>query len=143
MILRQNGKDIVRAEALPQDTTNWKLEEVSKPGVIPDMCEYDPKDVIRDWNLNFNTGNVMILRQNGKDIVMEEVSKPGVIPDMCEYDPKDVIRDWNLNFNTGNAVMNIAMTELGSGGDDIERLEKAVQYLQYEIDYLKRFRSNS
>jgi hypothetical protein len=98
MILRQNGKDIVRAEALPQDTTNWKLEEVSKPGVIPDMCEYDPKDVIRDWN---------------------------------------------LNFNTGNAVMNIAMTELGSGGDDIERLEKAVQYLQYEIDYLKRFRSNS
>lgn len=52
-----------------------------------------------------------------------------------KYEPKDVIRDWGLNFNTGSAVK--YLSRAGRKGDIIEDLEKAKQFIQFEIDFLK------
>ena len=52
-----------------------------------------------------------------------------------KYEPKDVIRDWELNFNLGSAVKYISRA--GRKGDKIEDLEKARQFLDFEIEVLK------
>lgn len=52
-----------------------------------------------------------------------------------QFEPIDVINDWNLNFQTGNAVKYIS--RVGRKGKDIEDLEKAIWYLQYEVKKLK------
>lgn len=52
-----------------------------------------------------------------------------------KYEPKDVIRDWELNFNLGSAVKYISRA--GRKGDKIEELEKARQFLDFEIEALK------
>lgn len=64
-----------------------------------------------------------------------EVSKPKHYCEGRKYEPKDVIRDWGLNFNTGSAVK--YLSRAGRKGDIIEDLEKAKQFIQFEIDYLK------
>lgn len=53
-----------------------------------------------------------------------------------KYEPKDVIRDWGLNFNLGNCVKYVARA--GKKDDIIQDLEKAKQYIQFEIDYLSQ-----
>lgn len=64
------------------------------------------------------------------------VSHPSHYCEGRKYEPKDVIRDWGLNFNTGSAVK--YLSRAGRKGDIIEDLEKAKQFIQFEIDYLKQ-----
>ena len=52
-----------------------------------------------------------------------------------KYEPKDVIRDWDLNFNLGNVIKYVSRA--GRKDSKIVDLEKAKQYLQFEIDYLQ------
>ena len=52
-----------------------------------------------------------------------------------KFEPKDVIRDWKLNFNLGSALKYIARA--GRKGDPVEDLEKAREYLAFEIEALK------
>lgn len=52
------------------------------------------------------------------------------------YEPKDVIRDWNLNFNLGNAVKYISRNGRKEGNSKIQDLEKARQYITFELEYL-------
>ena len=54
-----------------------------------------------------------------------------------KYEVKDVIRDWNLNFNLGNAVKYIARAPYKHPDKIIEDYEKAKQYIDFEIEYLK------
>lgn len=56
-----------------------------------------------------------------------------------KYEPKDVIRDWDLNFNLGSAVKYISRA--GRKGNKIEDLEKAMQFLKFEIAALKEEKS--
>ena len=63
------------------------------------------------------------------------VSHPSHYCDGRKYEPKDVIRDWGLNFNIGSACK--YLSRAGRKGDIIEDLEKAKQFIQFEIDYLK------
>ena len=51
-----------------------------------------------------------------------------------KYEPHKVIRDWDLNFNLGSAVKYIARA--GRKDDAIEDLEKAIEYLKFEIEEL-------
>lgn len=51
-----------------------------------------------------------------------------------KFEPKDVIRDWGLNFNLGSAVKYISRA--GRKGNIIEDLQKAQQFIQFEIDAL-------
>lgn len=57
------------------------------------------------------------------------------------YEPKDVIRDWELNFNLGSAVKYISRA--GRKDDMIQDLKKAIQFIQFEIDYLERGQDNA
>lgn len=49
--------------------------------------------------------------------------------------PKDVIRTWGLNFNLGSAVKYIARA--GHKDDIIQDLSKAIQFIQFELEYYK------
>ena len=64
------------------------------------------------------------------------VSNPSHYCEGRKYEPKDVIRNWDLNFNLGCAVK--YLSRAGRKGDKIEDLEKAKQYIQFEIDYLRK-----
>lgn len=58
-----------------------------------------------------------------------------------KYEPIEVINDWGLNFQTGNAVKYISRAGRKNSDATIEDLEKAVWYLQWEINYLKSEKS--
>lgn len=53
-----------------------------------------------------------------------------------KFEPKDVIREWGLNFNLGSAIKYISRA--GRKGDKIEDLQKAVQFLEFEIEALEK-----
>jgi hypothetical protein len=55
------------------------------------------------------------------------------------YDLIDVISDYELNFNRGNIVKYICRA--GKKDDEIKDLEKALDYLNREIEILKGQRS--
>lgn len=52
-----------------------------------------------------------------------------------KYEPRKVIADWGLNFNLGNAVKYISRA--GRKGNKIEDLQKAIQYIEFEIEELE------
>lgn len=54
-----------------------------------------------------------------------------------KYEVIDVINDWQLNFQRGNAVKYIARAGRKDAAKEIEDLEKACYYLNYEIKQLK------
>lgn len=68
-------------------------------------------------------------------MAFDDVSKPSHYVDGRQYEPHLVIEDWGLNFNLGSAVKYISRA--GRKGDKIQDLEKARQFLTFEIDRLK------
>lgn len=62
-------------------------------------------------------------------------------PAYYNYKPKYVIRDWGLNFNLGNVIKYTARA--GKKDDIIQDLEKAKQYLKFEIKALKKERKKN
>ena len=66
----------------------------------------------------------------------DAVRKPSHYVEGRKFEPKDVIRDWGLNFNLGNAVKYLARA--GRKGDTVEDLRKAQEYIQFELDALKK-----
>ena len=63
------------------------------------------------------------------------IERPAHYVEGRKYEPKDVIRDWDLNFNLGNVIKYVSRA--GRKDNKIVDLEKAKQYLQFEIDYLQ------
>ena len=55
-----------------------------------------------------------------------------------KYEPKDVIHEWGLNFNLGSAVKYIARA--GRKDDILQDLEKAREFLTFEIEAIKEAR---
>lgn len=53
-------------------------------------------------------------------------------------EPIDVIEGWGLSFALGNVIKYVARA--GRKGDAFEDLEKAIYYLQREIQYYKQLR---
>jgi hypothetical protein len=64
------------------------------------------------------------------------INKPDHYCKGRKYEPKDVIRDWELNFNLGNVIKYVARA--GRKEDELLDLEKAKQYLEFEIDALMK-----
>lgn len=56
-----------------------------------------------------------------------------------EYEPKDVIRAWGLNFNLGSAVKYIARA--GRKDDILQELNKAKQFIEFEIEAIEKERA--
>ena len=70
----------------------------------------------------------------------DPVNRPRHYCEGRRHEPIDVIEDWDLGFHLGNAVKYISRA--GHKGDAVEDLEKAVWYIQREIDRLKRNRAS-
>ena len=68
---------------------------------------------------NLTMGNVPKHYQNGKI-----------------YDLIDVIEDFKLNFNRGNVLKYVCRA--GKKENEVEDIEKAIDYLQRELKYVKR-----
>lgn len=73
-----------RGNKLPTGMTPYKLEDfkdyydpVSKPSHYTEGRKYEPKDVILDWNLNFNLGNAVkyVARAGRKDDILQDLKK--------------------------------------------------------------------
>lgn len=63
------------------------------------------------------------------------VKHPSHYAEGRKYEPKDVIRDWGLNFNLGSAVKYVARA--GRKDDIIQDLQKAQEFIQFEIDAIE------
>lgn len=57
-----------------------------------------------------------------------------------KIEPRVVIREWGLNFNLGSALKYIVRA--GRKDDVIQDLEKAKQYLEFEIEALMNERNS-
>lgn len=68
----------------------------------------------------------------------DEISKPSHYCEGRKYEPKDVIRDWNLDFNLGNVVKYISRNGRKQNESSLKDLQKARQYLDFEIVALKK-----
>lgn len=68
----------------------------------------------------------------------EHVNHPDHYLGTRKYEPIDVIDDWELNFQTGNAVKYISRAGRKNKDTTIQDLEKAIWYLQWEINNLKK-----
>ena len=55
-----------------------------------------------------------------------------------KYEVIDIIDDWKLDFCLGNAVKYIARAGKKDPTKTIEDLEKAIWYINHEIDILKK-----
>lgn len=66
------------------------------------------------------------------------IKKPAHYCKGRKYEPKDVIHDWGLNFNLGNAVKYISRNGRKDGNSVLQNLMKAQQYLDFEIDFIKK-----
>lgn len=62
----------------------------------------------------------------------DTISHPSHYTDGREYEPRKVIVDWGLGFYLGNTVKYIARA--GRKGNRLEDLQKAKQYLEWEIE---------
>lgn len=69
------------------------------------------------------------------EVNRKNIERPAHYVEGRKYEPKDVIRDWDLNFNLGNVIKYVSRA--GRKNSKIVDLEKAKQYLQFEIDYLQ------
>lgn len=56
-----------------------------------------------------------------------------------KYEPRKVIHDWELNFNLGNAVK--YLSRAGRKDDIIQDLNKAKQYIDFEIEEITNRRN--
>lgn len=84
-------------------------------------------------NMKFCTGYNKFVKRESKD-KKEMVNHPKHY-NTGKFEVIEVIEDWNLNFNLGNAVKYISRCE--HKGNKKQDLEKAVWYLQRELDKLK------
>ena len=63
------------------------------------------------------------------------------VSDNENYDIIDFAKDYNLNFNRGNIIKYVCRA--GKKLDEIDDLEKAKDYLEREITYLRKKRSSN
>lgn len=62
------------------------------------------------------------------------ISNPSHYTEGRTYEPRKVIEDWDLDFYLGNALKYISRA--GRKNDAIEDLQKAKQYIDFEIEKL-------
>ncbi len=57
--------------------TEENYDVISKPSHYTEGRKYEPKDVIRDWELNFNLGNTVkyVARAGRKDDILQDLKK--------------------------------------------------------------------
>lgn len=66
------------------------------------------------------------------------VSHPNHYCEGRKYEPKDVIYDWGLDFNLGSAVKYLARAGRKEHNSKEQDLEKAIQYIEFELEEIKK-----
>lgn len=73
------GLNCVRYDPLPNTDNKipTEFDVISKPSHYTEGRKYEPKDVIRDWDLNFNLGNTVkyVARAGRKDDILQDLKK--------------------------------------------------------------------
>ena len=54
-----------------------------------------------------------------------------------KFEPKDVIWDWGLDFYLGNVIKYVARAGRKNGSTKVEDLQKARQYIDFELEKLQ------
>lgn len=127
--------DILKPVKLPIDfiiseSTWWSYEElldniriISEPGhIFVSFPKYHIGELVDDT------------LSSKEETSFDAVSHPSHYAEGRKYEPRKVIADWGLNFNLGNAVKYISRA--GRKGDKIEDLQKAIQYIEFELEEL-------
>lgn len=106
-------------------TNGYPQEHPSNEVQEPDDDEQDSKRLDEDYS------------------IMDDYKKPDPVNHPSHYNSGtieviDAIEDWGLGFNRGNAVKYVARAGKKDGTPEVEDLEKAVWYLNREIQRLKK-----
>lgn len=67
----------------------------------------------------------------------EKIEHPSYYAEGRKYEPIEVIRDWELNFALGNAIKYISRAGRKNISTKREDLEKAIFYIQDEINHIE------
>ena len=88
---------------------------------------------MREWDWTIDEYNKHIKEDKGMRGTQIHYEATG------DYDVIDIIQDYKLNFNRGNIVKYIL--RCGKKDDEIRELNKAKDYIEREIQYLKELRN--
>lgn len=103
------------------EMTTKEIEEMFKDLAKADE-DFSPEEITRLLSATKVSG----------EVEYDSVHRPSHYAEGRKYEPKDVIHDWKLSWNLGNAVKYIA--RCGRKDDAIEDLNKAIEYIKYEIE---------
>lgn len=134
---RPRNKETYRKIA---DILNYDVDEMeellenNKENTMPTReCRYDNKvECTFQQGVPNEVDCVKCITKNAKG---DMVAHPAHYVEGRKYEPKDVIRDWQLNYNLGCVVKYISRA--GRKNDILEDLQKARQYLTFEIEALE------
>lgn len=75
--MKEELRDMSKSKAADAKARDGQMDKIAHPSHYADGRRYEPKDVIRDWGLNFNLGNVVkyIARAGRKGDALEDLSK--------------------------------------------------------------------
>lgn len=77
--IRDSGIHWIIYPVMEEDVIVWepKIDVITNPSHYTEGRKYQPKDVIRDWGLNFNLGNVVkyVSRAGRKTDALEDLKK--------------------------------------------------------------------
>ena len=59
----------------------------------------------------------------------------------CDIETKDYIMDHKLNWNLGNVIKYVARAGKKDPDTEVQDLQKAINHLQFEIDYINEHKS--
>lgn len=93
--------------------------------------------IIKNQNEKINLEEIKKMQAKADEKQTDEISKPSHYCAGRKYEPKDVIRDWDLNFNLGNVVKYVSRNGRKPNESSLKDLEKARQYLDFEIAAIK------
>lgn len=116
------------------------------PWVITDrgQTRYDLKELLTEvaekyFDEIMTDAKTRRMEQSNEDDI---ISHPNHYCKGRKYEPKDVIHDWGLDFNLGSAVKYLSRAGRKEHNSKQQDLEKAIQYIQFELEEIKKEQAN-
>ena len=110
---------------------NSSISRAAARKAVKEVCEYRQGDILSQEEID----NFLKVAKSDRGFDEEKVNhQKHYAGKSGKHEVIAVIEDWQLNFNLGNAVKYIARCE--HKGNKKEDLEKAIFYLQYELEGL-------
>lgn len=120
--------------------------------IVNAACGCDVENAVEEWNrealasIQKDISMTKAQKERKKPFCWKEpediVSNPSHYTENRTYEPRKVIHDWGLNFNLGNVVKYISRAGRKDGQDALIDLQKARQYLDFEIEEIENARKS-